>query len=1340
MRTFKIGTAIAGALVVLGVTAAGCVADRPARNGVFNENQYVRKDFLIQGVDTNGSGAGTGDPGWLVRGTVTEVSTPNLLGNGLSIWSGLSSDINLVRFRVTSDKLQMLDVLQYGNPINTVGNNFVVSPNNTGVTQNVINAWPVSNVDLKYQVNLDGETTNQYQENQELDWQVRQWVKIQFDKNDMSDFAPLGPQITQMLSNCADGGDASTTLVDGSFNIEGADDDDPSNDYMEFTVQVTVPLLLNNNDCLTAYGSEALAAQELVGFRNDVTVNLKYSFKRAAAAANGQNGTYQPWTLAEKDPIHRKYWPIDYVAYSFDYNTNLVAANDYIVRFDPTKPIVWYFDQNFPAVYKNYFVNPSNPADPTTIMGATNAILTKAHEVNPTTTAQVSFKEYNDGGVVRNYGDIRYNFLRWTSDQFVQTSGMLGVTMNGFDPRTGENINTNIMYNDYPTLDIVQRIDAFLVTVGASQGLGTTWTDPGACTVGQTLPIVTDTVLSNHNASSTLYQKMQQYLNLNAPIPGDPASGTSSQNNHLGPQDFAALFNETDPDFLNAYLTLAPYEVFRDPSTNPYVTAEGQGGVRGPADMWADIQNETVFQAAAATLNTGSTPFAPAATAGGTGNFVALANGMRSVTQGHVQYQYDQMNQFPHMKLDAPGTFGFEGAMERDSRMCVCNSTDISILGSTSGYGKCAQGTPGVWETKEQWQQRIINRSWAQTLWHEFGHGMGMDHNYMGSIDQPNFTAQRDANGNVLCDVGTSIVAGSPNSGKTCPNGHTLYNMMTSTVMEYLAEPNNYNFVPGWGYYDQGHIAWLYGNTGNTNGAAGGVITAPATSQCMVATDCGAANVFGTPFTCQIPVTTSPVGTTPATGPGVCVPTTSRSGQASPSFPYNDPYGFCVANSVDCPSSGPPITVAGTTYFERQFQLCNDADVKYSPLCRQWDVGITPSQILANDIDQYEWEYQYRNYRNWHKTWNLSGYANEVSRTITDLRRFMSVWAFDWAPGNLQNDFIRIGVFPPVGSDGQPMPTGNGSLGYTQSDYYAQLQQKFLTEMSKQGQMMAAFDEALINQSAGERPYATVYDKFYGDVTQQGIVLDKYYAMQGFVGLWLSDNYDQNEAGSYISSWGSFDGYDVSYQSVAETAVRAMIGPQYTNLGYPYFIPTAVALFAQDTHSPSFIGGGGRIETKEWIGGWTFGGVGTEDGQQELINFFKTVALNSCAANSDTCLANCTIEAGFAGCLYDVTNPDQVAQNPSTLAFTGPDGLNYVYAYLPTRNQYVLAREDRNIVTWTLINEYNSDVIGVHDGSDSAYGLEYPIEYTIDAYNMYEFGSLTNDQQSSAGDAGAGGS
>ncbi len=83
----------------------------------------------------------------------------------------------------------------------------------------VVNAWPVTNVDLKYRVNLDGEKTNFYEENQELDWQVRQWVKINFAKNDMSDVAPLGIYTSSLLAQCTDVGNSSATLEPGSFLV-----------------------------------------------------------------------------------------------------------------------------------------------------------------------------------------------------------------------------------------------------------------------------------------------------------------------------------------------------------------------------------------------------------------------------------------------------------------------------------------------------------------------------------------------------------------------------------------------------------------------------------------------------------------------------------------------------------------------------------------------------------------------------------------------------------------------------------------------------------------------------------------------------------------------------------------------------------------------------------------------------------------------------------------------------------------------------------------------------------------------------------------------------------------
>src|SRR5271166_4403314 len=90
----------AAALAAAVAGAQGCVADRPSRNGVFDENQYIRKDFLIQ----PGSG-GQGDPGWFMKATVVQTSTPNPFAR-VGLYTGAESagtqDYgNIVRFVIT---------------------------------------------------------------------------------------------------------------------------------------------------------------------------------------------------------------------------------------------------------------------------------------------------------------------------------------------------------------------------------------------------------------------------------------------------------------------------------------------------------------------------------------------------------------------------------------------------------------------------------------------------------------------------------------------------------------------------------------------------------------------------------------------------------------------------------------------------------------------------------------------------------------------------------------------------------------------------------------------------------------------------------------------------------------------------------------------------------------------------------------------------------------------------------------------------------------------------------------------------------------------------------------
>jgi hypothetical protein len=107
---------LVGALSVGAALTNGCVADRPARNGVFNENQYVRKDFLIRAGDATNP-----DNGWILKATITDASAPNPFGDSsiFGLFSGSHTNGDLVHFVVTSDKLQMVS----NREISTSGSN-----------------------------------------------------------------------------------------------------------------------------------------------------------------------------------------------------------------------------------------------------------------------------------------------------------------------------------------------------------------------------------------------------------------------------------------------------------------------------------------------------------------------------------------------------------------------------------------------------------------------------------------------------------------------------------------------------------------------------------------------------------------------------------------------------------------------------------------------------------------------------------------------------------------------------------------------------------------------------------------------------------------------------------------------------------------------------------------------------------------------------------------------------------------------------------------------------------------------------------------------------------------
>jgi hypothetical protein len=1205
-----------GALALVASAASGCAAERPSRNGVFNENIYLRKAFLIRPGEVDDKGAPKEDPGWVMKATVLETITPNPLANTV-LWSGAENNGQLVRFVAHQDSLQMLNQRE-------ISDNKEVNDQGTR-TPEVLDAWNATHVDIKYRVNLDGEKTNFIEENQELDWKQRQYLKINLAKSDVSDFTMFGPQTAYILQKCTSWTTASTSLVPDSVIVHD-DPENVENDYVEWKTSFTVPLDFSDEACYQSFGEEGATFQRMG--RTNVSAVLKYSMMRAKPKGAI---TYKPMELGEKDPIRRKYGPITMTTWARDFDSGLLAAREFAVRFDPEKPLVWYFAKGYPDQHKKFFTAPGG------IVDQTNAIFEKAGaKVRLQLRNHDDFTEEEKKNLTeeelkrgREYGDVRYNFIRWMSD--IDTGApFIGVAQFVPDPRTGEALSASINIADFPLKEFVgQRLDAYMETImcRASQEIkddaGNVIKDdegnakrecvnlkndkwgppieevdivdqsgaktgtklvalPESCKDGDMAPLIPSTIAKS-NAKSTLFTKMQEYL-------GHPVS-----EGQQGPRDF---ITEQDADFFNAYYKIIPYYVFADPETNAFVTPEGGQGVFGPIAQMDALRKEAEFHKAARAIDQGVTPYNDGSGPAFVQNASQFLRGMQTLQLAHRDYQYKNMfAQKSTTKMDtANDVISFQGVMQKGGRRCV----------------------NGHWETREEWMESMASTYHSLTVWHEFGHVLGMDHNFMASIDRPNFP----------------IVKYKDKDGKD----RERFGMYQSSVMEYNATPDRIFWSAtedgkeGWGPYDKGAIGWLYANTSGLTDQQKKDYEEKKKSE-------------------------KPKGV---------------SGQYTADFPWKDPYGF---------------KADGT---EIQYLYCNASHIKFTPFCRQFDLGTTPSEIIANELENYEWQYAWRNFRKYRKVWDNHQYAGIPANEIMQLRRFLSQWGFDWSGAILIDDFRRLGIEPPPG-----IPIAS---------YYGQLAQKFDREMSDANQMVAAFHKAVIQQASGERPYKTIYDKYFGDVTQQGIILDKLFAMQGWVGMWPADNYDPNKAGSYVASFTTIG--DAEYASIAEDAVTSMIGEQYYD-AFPYFKPLAVVQFAQDTHSPNF---SGRTEVRDWVGGRVF------TRERDILDHFRALAVKH-GKYGCTTLDNCN----YNPMLRRVV-PADTHLSDDYHEFVGPDGRRYTWVYVQDRNTWVVVDRDRNTASYKILNDYNIAVIkGEDDGVSpgQAYSRQLPVKYFLDAYTHF---------------------
>jgi len=359
----------------------------------------------------------------------------------------------------------------------------------------------------------------------------------------------------------------------------------------------------------------------------------------------------------------------------------------------------------------------------------------------------------------------------------------------------------------------------------------------------------------------------------------------------------------------------------------------------------------------------------------------------------------------------------------------------------------------------------------------------------------------------------------------------------------------------------------------------------------------------------------------------------------------------------------------GAKHIERSYLYANDYHEPLSPLVELFDLGTTPTEMVKNAILYYDLMYRFRNFRSYRQYWETWTYPDTAFAETFYLRRLLELWVIDWNGEGLENDLRLLGVDRDIFE-------------------FENIRDEFARELGQANRLVVNFFQAILTQSNAERSYATTYDSFFGDVTRMGIIYDKFYAMLSFLGLWPADFYNWDEyayMAYYELNWG-----DAQCYSDALNALDAMLGGAYDV--YPWFLPTAVLVFAEDTHNINF----GDQSKKEWIGFRTF------DRAQDLVDYFGFDPRTQCVLGDGTVVDDCPTAA-------------LGAEDDGHQVFHDAQGGAWVYLYMDDRNQHVCASADLSPLSHQLLWDYNESVnIDLQD-----YVTTYDIKYYLDYYEYF---------------------
>ena len=335
------------------------------------------------------------------------------------------------------------------------------------------------------------------------------------------------------------------------------------------------------------------------------------------------------------------------------------------------------------------------------------------------------------------------------------------------------------------------------------------------------------------------------------------------------------------------------------------------------------------------------------------------------------------------------------------------------------------------------------------------------------------------------------------------------------------------------------------------------------------------------------------------------------------------------------------------------FLYCTDEHRTRSPLCQAHDLGITPSQIVLNSIERYDWLYDLRNRRSYRTFWNTWSYIGQVYRSLFPIQRMWYLSIFDWGGGGVQDVLKRIDQVNP-------------ERDVLADVAYDEISKDFYNDLFAANAMIMGFYDSIINQPASFRNYQTEFDPFYGDVLRLGIIIDKLFATFGFMDLQEVWNYDPNLY-AYVSM------YDLPFGTrngaLSQRVLDNMLGANYDT--FAWFKYTALAIFADVTNTNLVY----STELKDRIA------INRYENQLELDLTFGDGVLDEALA---------------------LDNPTQLFVH---------NGEEYVYTFLDDRDWHLVANRSRNPVSFSYIKDYNRALNSDANDTRDNFGLKILLAY-----------------------------